>query len=120
MEFEIGDEVKTNDKHNKRHNFGFEGIIDDIQGDMVAVYGRVYVGYGNYEEKHLRQLCINDIELSNNWFNEICWICGKEKLVHDDVKTSLNDPGFICEDCENDRNRSEDMLERVMFGDEDE
>lgn len=35
-----------------------------------------------------------------NWFYEICWICGKEKLVHNDMSSTHDNPTFICERCE--------------------
>ena len=35
-----------------------------------------------------------------NWFYEVCWICEKEKLVHNDMSTSHENPGFICSKCE--------------------
>lgn len=55
----------------------------------------------------------------DEWFEEICWICQNIKLVHNDEKTSLEDPGFICEECENKRN--ERMREFIsIFGSKDE
>ena len=38
-------------------------------------------------------------------FEEVCHLCGRVKLVHDDMMTNLGDPGFICQECEVRRDR---------------
>lgn len=117
MKFKIGDEVKTKREHNRQHMFGFEGTIDDIRGDIVSVYGRVYIGYGNSEEKYLRDLHISELELSDEWFEEVCGTCQREKLVHVDMRDTLGDPGFICRKCEEDRQDFEKFMEHMLFED---
>lgn len=38
-------------------------------------------------------------------FEEKCHICGKYKMVHDDMMTNLGNPGFVCDECERKRDR---------------
>jgi len=55
----------------------------------------------------------------DEYFEEMCWICGQVKLVHDDERTNLGNPGFICKECEDERNDYEKFMKDV-FGDENE
>lgn len=54
----------------------------------------------------------------DEWFEEVCWICEKGKLVHNDERTGHDNPGFICKECEDSRIKTEKMLERAMIGDQ--
>jgi len=47
----------------------------------------------------------------DEWFEEFCWVCQKVKeKCHDDESTSLDNPGFICFECELAReNRHKEM-----------
>ena len=38
--------------------------------------------------------------MGDEWFEGRCWICGEVKTVHIDKRTTLEDPGFICNICE--------------------
>lgn len=44
--------------------------------------------------------CSSMLELDDEWFEEVCWKCGKEKLVHNDMNSDLGNPAFICKKCE--------------------
>lgn len=116
MNFEIGDEVKTTCKHYGKYLYTFEGKIDDIQERIITVYGRVSNGVGICDNKYLRDFYVNVLELSIGWFEEMCWICGEAKLVHDDERCTFADPGFICEECELAREASEKLIQRHMIG----
>ena len=109
MEYKIGNEVKTTCEHYGKHFYTFEGIIKDIQGNIVSIYGRVSNGLGMNNDKYLRDIHIDNIELSNKWFGEVCWVCCKVKMVHNDEQCTLVDPGFICEKCELTRNDYENL-----------
>ena len=53
------------------------------------------------------------IKMKNNdeWFVEVCGTCQKIKLVHDDIRETLGDPGFICKKCEDNRKDFEKFME---------
>jgi len=44
--------------------------------------------------------CSSISEPDDEWFEEVCWKCGKEKLVHNDINSDLGNPAFICKKCE--------------------
>ena len=41
--------------------------------------------------------------MTEEYFEEICGLCGKCKMVHDDPLTNLGNPGFVCKECEEKR-----------------
>jgi len=114
MAFKTGDHVRTNIQHYGKYFYTFMGIIDDIQGNIVCVYGRVVKGLGKSENMYLRDLHANVLELCDEWFEEVCWVCDKVKLVHDDERATLIDPAFICEDCEEERKSFELFMENML------
>lgn len=116
MTFKIGNEVKTTCAHYGKHFYSFEGIVDDIQGSIISVYGHVYQGLGQSDDKYLRDIHVDSLELSNYWFEKRCWICNKVKMVHDDERCTFDDPEFVCEECELARKRSEKLLQRHLIG----
>ena len=115
MRLKIGDRVQTTNEHDKLYSFSFEGIIDDIQSDIVVVYGNVNAGLGKSDDKYLRDLHIQELELYDEWFEEVCGTCQREKLVHVDMRDTLGDPGFICRKCEENRQDFEKFMENMLF-----
>lgn len=65
-------------------------------------------------------VCLNCLKEGDEWFEEVCGTCQKVKLVHDDERDTLGNPGFICEQCENNREDFEKFMEDMLCGDEDE
>ena len=52
----------------------------------------------------------------NEWFEEVCGVCGQIKHVHDDLDTNLGNPGFICFKCQQERNRLQNrQTELTLF-----
>ena len=43
--------------------------------------------------------------MEDEYFEEVCHLCGRVKMVHDDMMTGLDNPGFICKECEETRDR---------------
>lgn len=41
----------------------------------------------------------------DGWFEEVCGVCRRVRIVHDDPETNLDNPGFICLKCQEDRER---------------
>ena len=117
MKLKIGDRVQTTNKHDERYDFSFEGIIDDIQSSIVIVYGNVTDGLGKSSDEYLRHLHIQELELYEEWFEEVCGTCNKVKLVHNDMRDTLGDPGFICEECETKRECFEEFMKEMLFED---
>ena len=117
MKFKIGDRVQTTSKHDERYGFSFEGKIDDILSKIVIVYGNVTDGLGKSNDEYLRPLPIPELELYDEWFEEVCGTCQREKLVHVDMRDTLGDPGFICRKCEEDRQDFEKFMEHMLFED---
>lgn len=117
MKFKIGDRVQTTNKHDKRYGFSFEGKIDDIQSSIVVVYGNVTDGLGKSNDEYLRHLHIQELELYDEWFEEVCGTCQREKLVHVDMRDTLGDPGFICRKCEENRQDFEKFMKDMLYED---
>ena len=115
MKFKIGDEVRTTNKHDEFYGFSFEGVVDDIQSSIIVVDGNVTKELGKSNDKYLRHLHIQELELYDEWFEEICWICEKEKLVHLDERATLVDPGFICRKCEENRQDFEKFMTNMLY-----
>ena len=40
------------------------------------------------------------------YFEEKCSLCGKGKMIHNDMMTPYDNPGFICKECEEARDRA--------------
>ena len=116
--FKIGDEVKTTCKHYGKYFYTFEGIVDDIQGNIVTVYGGVSAGLGKSDNKYLRDLHTKELNFVDEWFEEVCWVCEKVKLVHDDERATMIDPGFICKKCEEERTDFESFMKDMFYEDE--
>lgn len=51
------------------------------------------------------------------WFEEVCGTCMKVKSVHNDIRDTLGDPGFICRKCECDRQDFEKLMEDMLYED---
>ena len=117
MKLKIGDRVQTTNEHDERYGFSFEGIVDDIQSVMTIVYGNVTDGLGKSEDKYLRYLHIQHLELYEEWFEEVCGTCNKVKLVHNDIRDTLGDPGFICRKCEENRQDFEKFMNDMLYED---
>lgn len=111
MKFKIGDEVKTTCEHYSKYFYTFMGKVDDIQENIITVYGHISNGLGAHDDKYLRDLHTNALELSNEWFKEFCWVCKKINLVHNDEQCTFADPGFICKECELAREAHEDYCQ---------
>jgi len=118
MTFEIGDRVRTNCEHHAKFLYTFEGIVDDTQGRIVTVYGSVTRGLGKSDNKYSQDLHVNVLELVDRCFEEVCWVCNKVKFVHDDIKTTFADPGFICQECEEKRKSFEKFMKGMLYEDE--
>jgi len=48
--------------------------------------------------------------MTDEWFEEYCHVCRKDKYVHNDYKTSIDNPGFICKKCESARDAYKNNL----------
>ena len=117
MKLKIGDRVQTTNKHDELYYFSFEGKIDDIQSSIVIVYGNVTAGLGKSSDEYLRHLHVQELELYEEWFEEVCGTCNKVKLVHNEIRDTLGDPGFICRKCEENRQDFEKLMKDMLYED---
>ena len=55
------------------------------------------------------------IDMYKETFNidEVCYICGKNKMCIDDMSGDLENPCFICFDCDEKRHNAENEYERT-------
>ena len=83
-------------------NMLIEKLTDGrISAEFIEKTAQIFGKSENYIQAHLEGYLgefITDKE--DEWFYEVCWICGKEKLVHNDMNSSYVNPTFICQKCE--------------------
>lgn len=88
-------------------NTAFENMLIDkltdgkISAEFIEKTAQIFGMSENYLKMQIENYLSRFIKSDDvNWFYEVCWICGKEKLVHNDMSTSYEDPAFICSKCE--------------------
>ena len=88
-------------------NTAFENMLIDkltdgkISAEFIEKTAQIFGMSEEYLQKQIEVYLSRFIESDDvDWFYEVCWICGKEKLVHNDMNSDLGNPAFICKKCE--------------------
>lgn len=85
----------------------FENMLIDklsdgkIAAEFIEKTAQIFLIPENYIREYLEEYLCKFIKSDDvKWFYEVCWVCGKEKLAHNDMSSSYENPTFICQKCE--------------------
>ena len=102
--------VWTTGKFTRNKGVINEGTVLDFSSEFQDVYD-FYINNtleeAEFSEEEIKKFIKDGV--FEEWFEEVCWLCRKAKLVHSDECTTYADPGFICKECEDKRKKHNEM-----------